>query len=181
MAKNFLFIACLLLACPAMAQEAIADSLTVVPVVIPDFYTTLSEGEIDSEGRIILLGEVDIPKLLKLEVAVNQRSSSFSGYRIQLLSVPSYRSDIDSLKRYCTAFEENFPDVPAYLQYLDPDFKVRVGNFKSKLEAIPTLKKIRRKYPSSYIVKTPIYQKELRRDEMCEASGEENTTMESIP
>ena len=58
----------------------------------------------------------------------------------QILSRSSYDTNIDSLKNYTKRFEEEFPDIPAYLQYTDPDFKIRVGNFRTRIEAIPALK-----------------------------------------
>ena len=114
-------------------------------------------------GVIRIQGDSRVEQLIQLECSVNKKDYSFSGYRIQILSVTTNNSNLDSLHRYCDVFEKAFPGVPSYLQYLDPDFKVRVGNFKTRLEAIPTLNKVRKKYPSSYIVKTTITLKELLR------------------
>ena len=56
-------------------------------------------------------------------------------------------------------FEETFQDIPAYLKYFDPDFKIRVGNYRNRLECIPDLHRIR----NSYAVKTEISLDELKR------------------
>ena len=60
-------------------------------------------------------------------------------------------------------FEETFQDIPAYLKYIDPDFKIRVGNYRNRLECIPDLHRIRKIYPASYAVKTEISLDELKR------------------
>ena len=92
-----------------------------------------------------------IEQLLKLNISVNRKEQLFQGYRIQILSRSSYGTNIDTLKSYTKRFEEEFPDIPAYLQYTDPDFKIRVGNFRSRIEAIPALKRIRKKYSGAYL------------------------------
>ena len=98
---------------------------------------------------------------MKLNLSVNRKEQAFQGYRIQILSVSSYNTNIDTLKSYTQRFEEEFPDIRAYLQYTDPDFKIRVGNFRTRIETIPALKRIRKKYAGAYPVKTVIYLKEL--------------------
>ncbi len=113
--------------------------------------------------NIHISGDHRIEKLVRLNIANKKKGYSFKGYRIQILSASSFNSNVDSLKKYTEDFEKLFPDIPAYLQYFDPDFKIRVGNFHSRLEAIPALKRIRKKYPNSYPVKTDIYLKELNR------------------
>lgn len=85
----------------------------------------------------------------------------FKGIVSKFLSASSYNTNIDTLKNYTKRFEEEFPEIPAYLQYTDPDFKIRVGNFRTRIEAIPTLKRIRKKYAGAYPVKTIIYLNEL--------------------
>lgn len=62
-----------------------------------------------------------------------------------------------------TDFETEFPDIPVYLNYFDPDFKIRAGNFRSRLECIPVLKRIRSKYPACYPVKTDIPIQDLKK------------------
>ena len=67
------------------------------------------------------------------------------------------------LKEMRNKFEETFQDIPAYLKYFDPDFKIRVGNYRNRLECIPDLHRIRKIYPASYAVKTEISLDELKR------------------
>ena len=45
----------------------------------------------------------------------------------------------------------------------DDDFKIRVGNYRNRLECIPDLHRIRKIYPASYAVKTEISLDELKR------------------
>jgi hypothetical protein len=54
------------------------------------------------------------------------------------------------------------------LQYTVPDFKIRVGNYRNKIEAIPHLKRIRSIYPDCYAVKCEITDQELERLPLAE-------------
>ena len=128
-----------------------------------DIIHELSQPDPENGAVVYVTGDPRIEQLLKMNRTNNKKGYSYQGYRIQILSTSSYNSNIDSLKKYTENFEKLFPGIPAYLQYFDPDFKIRVGNFHSRLETIPTLKRIRKKYPNSYPVKTEIFLKELNR------------------
>lgn len=135
------------------------------------FLQQLSQPDSLSGGSIHISGDPRIDQLLRLIMSVNRKKSSFQGFRIQILSRSSYNVDMESLQRFTEEFSLDFPDIPIYLQYSDPDFKIRVGNFRTRLEAIPTLKRISKKYPNGYPVKTIIYLKEMNQDK-----EEEETT-----
>lgn len=155
--KSILVVLILFLANQTWAQT---DS---IPPVKPEvnFLEKLSQPDSITGGKVILHGDPKIEQLLKLNLSINKKERAFQGYRIQILSTSSYNVNIDTLKSYTQKFEEEFPDIRAYLQYTDPDFKIRVGNFRTRVEAIPALKRIRKKYAGAYPVKTMIYLNEL--------------------
>lgn len=124
-------------------------------------------------GNVKLSTSPSIDNLLKLHIKQCKKSKTFSGYRIQIHSTSSYGSNMAHLKQMRDNFEKTFPDIPAYLNYFDPDFKIRVGNFHSKLECIPTLHRIKKQYPSSYPVKTTITLDELKRKPLQDIPVEE--------
>ncbi len=74
------------------------------------------------------------------------------GYRIQLAS----ESSSAPARKIRAAFIQKYKEVPAYEIYQQPYFKVRVGDFKTKLEAIKFQKEISSDYPNCYIVKDEI-------------------------
>lgn len=143
------------------AQET-TDSLVSVPQPRYEILEEL-QGTNASEGNILLNHTPAIANLLKWHIHTNEQQKTFSGFRIQIHSVNSYGCNLEELKEIRNKFEQNFPDIPAYLKYFDPDFKIRVGNFHSRLECIPTLHRIRKLYPASYPVKTEISLEELKR------------------
>ncbi len=54
------------------------------------------------------------------------------GYRVQLLAT-TRRSEAMDLRHYLL---EHYPEWPVYLIYQQPYFKIRVGDFRSRMEAI---------------------------------------------
>ena len=54
-----------------------------------------------------------------------------------------------------------FPTIPSYLLFQTPNFKVRIGNFRNKSEALKTKAYIESKYPNAFIVKDIIRFPEL--------------------
>lgn len=155
---------------PMLTFGQTPDSVTVVPR--HDFLKELEQPGSEN-GAVRLHASPAIQSLLKWHVNMNEKQKTFPGYRIQIYSVSSYGCNIEALKEMRNKFEETFQDIPAYLKYFDPDFKIRVGNFHSRLECIPALNRIRKLYPSSYPVKTEITLEELKRIPMQDIPREE--------
>ena len=73
------------------------------------------------------------------------------GYRIQIAAYSGVnsRSQAESARN---TFNNLFPYTKSYLIYNEPYFKVRVGNYYTRLQAFKDLETIRETYPSAYIV-----------------------------
>ncbi len=127
----------------------------------------------NNNGSAKVEGNPAINNMLRYHIQSNKKNKSFPGYRIQIYSASAYNSDIEKLKQIKNDFEKEFLDIPAYLKYFDPDFKIRVGNFRSRLECMPALQRIKKRYPASYPVKTDITAEELKRGHSQEISTTE--------
>ncbi len=73
------------------------------------------------------------------------------GFRVHLFMDSGNRARLNS-QREQAEFEEKYPDQAAYIVYEEPYFKLRVGDFRTRLDARRFLEKIRRDYPAAYIV-----------------------------
>ena len=78
------------------------------------------------------------------------------GYRIRLFfdNKQTARVESEELEK---AFQEQFPLIPTYRSYTNPFFKVVVGDYRTKSEAIMELNKILPFYPKAIVVKESIY------------------------
>lgn len=171
MNKYFFFIL-LFLPFQLFAQET--DTLIVAEEPHYDIIQELQTDSIHS-GQVRISSDRHINDLLQWQVHLNEKKKTFSGYRIQIYSVNSLGCNIEQLKKMRDEFEKTFQDIPAYLKYFDPDFKIRVGNYRNRLECIPDLHRIRKIYPASYAVKTEITLDDLKRVPMQDIPEEEKT------
>lgn len=139
-----------------------ADSLDINS---PKKQSIFEKIQLDSlaKGHITFHTQSIIDSLTAIYIRQSDKTSVFSGYRIQIHTENSFGANIEQLKQMRNDFEIAFPEIPAYLKYIDPDFKIRVGNFTSRLEAVAVLAKIKKNYPASYVVKTSISIHELMR------------------
>ena len=79
-----------------------------------------------------------------------------NGYRIRLFfdNRQTARVESEELEK---AFQEQFPQIPTYRSYTNPFFKVVVGDYRTKSDAIRELKMILPYYPKAIVVKENIY------------------------
>ena len=108
----------------------------------------------DSLGVVNIIQDERIDLLLKTDSIANTKKKSFNGYRIQIfLGGSTERERAFQIKE---EFKELFPNERAYVVYTAPDFRVRVGNFRTKLESIELYKACSNYFPNCYPVKTEI-------------------------
>ena len=69
------------------------------------------------------------------------------GFRIQL-----YNGFETEAKKTETKFKINFPEIKTYLLYRQPEWKIQVGFYKTKLEADRALLDFKRKYRSAIVI-----------------------------
>ncbi|MDL2283414.1 hypothetical protein LJB94_02750 [Odoribacter sp. OttesenSCG-928-G04] len=153
MLKRFTVLTLLILLASNICFAQETDSIQ--PEVQYNIYEDLLLSDA-GQGVIYLNEGLYIRELVNLHVKQNKEQKSVNGFRIQIFSGSSYDYSIERMTEIIDQFKEYFPEIPVYLNYYDPDFKIRVGNFRNRLECIPTLKMMRKKYPACYPVKTDI-------------------------
>jgi hypothetical protein len=95
-----------------------------------------------------------LDEVLKEHVA-NNAARTLTGYRVRIFFDNKQTARVaseETLKR----FESMYHDVVAYRTYANPYFKVTVGDFRTKSEAMALLERIRYEFPSAFVVKENI-------------------------
>ena len=72
---------------------------------------------------------------------------SSQGYRIQIFSGASRRDAYNIQAR----FQTEYPGIRTYISYTTPDFKVHVGDFRTRLEAEKQVQDMKYRYQRLYI------------------------------
>jgi hypothetical protein len=96
----------------------------------------------------------EVASALRKQVASNSKRT-VSGYRVRIFFDNRQTARTESeetLKR----FESIYHDVKAYRTYANPYFKVTVGDFRTKSEAMELLSNIKGTFPSAFVVKENI-------------------------
>ncbi len=84
-------------------------------------------------------------------VKVWERVGETKGYRVQIMAVTGTNSR-NTAENERALFQARFPEVPAYISYTEPYFKIRVGDFMTRLDAYKMLVEVRDLYPGAYII-----------------------------
>lgn len=111
--------------------------------------------------------------------AIHAIDSSFNGYRIHVFMEIGNEA-LSHVREVKERFEELFPDVPAYLTYSEPYFRLRVGDFRNRVEAQKCLVRIKPEFSEAFVISDRIYQPKLNLPEptIMEVPFEE---MEAVP
>jgi len=103
-------------------------------------------------GRVEINQDIRVDSLLSRHIMANAKTDGMNGYRIQIYrgSGRNAREDANKTK---AEFISEFPDIPSYLGFDPPNyFKVRVGDYRTKHDAYPDFKMVKRKLPNAYLV-----------------------------
>jgi len=112
----------------------------------------------DTIGKVVYVQDSSITQLMERKEYINERKNgSVKGFRVQI----HFGSDRDKAKEVKMLFIQKFNSVVAYEKYEQPNFKIRVGDFRTRTEAFKFLKEISPDFPSSFIVQDDIELKEL--------------------
>lgn len=102
-------------------------------------------------GKVELVQEYKIKELVNKHIEINSKAT-IKGYRIKI----HFGSDKNKAKEVKAKFISKFPNIKAYEKYDQPNFNIRVGDFRTKLEAYKALKEIQLDFPSSFLVQDEI-------------------------
>ena len=152
---------------PLMAQDIVpegyelADSVVYRPAAVADsslvgrsIFEIMPSKAKGASAEVNVYQSAVIGKSMDGHVSTNAQRP-LSGYRVRIFfdNRQSARNESETtLKR----FEALYHDVSAYRSYANPYFKVTVGDFRTKSEAMELLERIKNEFPSAFVVKENI-------------------------
>ena len=102
----------------------------------------------DESGSLIIYSD---PRIDSLVNTVDDYPPLIKGYRLEIFF--GNRKDAEKVK---SEFLKRYDQFPIYIIWQQPNFKVHVGDFMTKLQAEKAQQEIKTAYPNSYIVITEI-------------------------
>lgn len=116
------------------------------------FVTQRGMAQVDS-GSVTVVKDPRVDMLVRKQIEINEETTADSrrnmpGFRIQVINSPD-RQKVFAAK--AKVYQE-FPDLKPYLLYQAPNYKLRVGNFKTQEEAEEMQKQMAQFFPSGLYV-----------------------------
>ena len=113
-----------------------------------------------NHGSLNVNQDSRIENLIMKQRLLYRVDSSFSGYRIHVFMEIGNEAlqHAEEMKRQ---FERAFPDIPIYLTYSEPYFRLRAGNFRNRVEAEKCLRRIKPRFKEAFVTADMIYRPKI--------------------
>ncbi|MEI6884281.1 MAG: SPOR domain-containing protein [Bacteroidota bacterium] len=102
-------------------------------------------------GTVTVYQDKMVDELVQKQIKLNEAASSQEGYRIQIFSDSGNNSKAKA-QAAMDEFTSKHPEAKAYLVFKSPNYKVKIGDFRSKLDAIRYLNQISAEYQNAFII-----------------------------
>ena len=99
------------------------------------------------EGTVNIQQNQKVEKLMEVKAELNENNKIRDRFVIQLFNGDNGEAN-EVIQEYRKTYE-----YPSQITYEAPNYKVWIGNFRSRLEADRALLKIKENYPSAFIPK----------------------------
>ncbi len=119
-----------------------------------DVFSVMPKKAKGGNADVVIRQSQMVEESLRTHVIEN-RSRAITGYRIRIFFDNSQTARVNSA-RTLNSFMSSFIGIPAYRSYANPYFKVAVGDYRTKAEAMAALPKIKKSFPSAFVVKEKI-------------------------
>jgi hypothetical protein len=117
-------------------------------ILFPILSVAQTDTILSENGSIISINETGIDALVSKYEAILKTRNGVEGWRVQIM-FKTKKKEIQQLK---IAFMKIYPQIPAYLEYEAPYYRLRVGNCRTKLEAIKIQRQISKQFLGAYPV-----------------------------
>ena len=126
--------------------------ILIILIIFTSFLTVQAQVQYDVEPKV--------EELMKKYTDIWKSVKKVQGYRIQVVAFSGTNSRT-SAQGAEKEFSNLFNNIPCYLSYAEPNFRLRVGDFRNRIEALNALTKIRAQYPGAFIVKDKVFYNNL--------------------
>jgi len=113
-------------------------------------------GQQDTSGQAAgIICDPEVDALVAKHISLNRAMNAMEGFRIQIFS----ESGVNSKNKAQTAhdeFQAGYPGTGIYLSFKSPNYRVRVGDFRSRLDAQRFLVELTVDYPNAFIIEDQI-------------------------
>jgi hypothetical protein len=106
-------------------------------------------------GKITIIQSEDISRLTDRHLYEESKKKGIVGYRIRVFSNSGSQARKEG-EGIMAGFLQKYEDIKTYFNFDSPFYRLYVGDFRTRSEAMKYLKKIERDYPDAFIVRSKI-------------------------
>ena len=118
-------------------------------------------GNAQNRGSLNLNQDPKVDALIQKQKRLYSIDSSSNGYRIHIFMEIGNEA-LKNAERMKRRFEAAFPDIPIYLTYAEPYFRLRAGDFRNRVEAVKCLRRIKPQFREAFVTSDIIYQPRIQ-------------------
>ena len=119
------------------------------------FLVFMMSSFVDAQNSFVIQ-DSRVDSLVLLQKKINSIDSLVPGYRVQIFFESGNYSKNLAMQT-AEEFQESYPNIRYYLSFSEPYYRIRVGDFRTLIEAKGFLMSIISKYPAAFEVKDRIY------------------------
>ena len=133
--------------------------ILIILFLIPLLAFAQSDTTFNSKGSIVSIDEKGITNLLHKYKKKLRDKGGVDGWRLQI----KFTSKREDILPYQVKFTNLYPEIPAQITFDSPYYKLTVGNFKTKNEALKMKHMISKNFPGAHPISIIIDQALLER------------------
>lgn len=138
--KLFLLLVFTIITCQVLFAQVNTSSVNTGESNLPELLKSI---KINQDSRL--------NDMLSWHIANNRTNNSIDGYRVEIFFSSNIDAKQKALKKK-VEFLSIYPDNTVHVIYNSPNFRVRVGDFRTKNEALKLYREIKATYPVAFIV-----------------------------
>ena len=109
-----------------------------------------------AQAQVVVNASEQLSNLVAKHVVANKSNAGkLMGFCVQIC-FESGTSSRERAEKYRVSFLSKYPKYSAYLTFKEPNFRVRVGDFRTRSEARGFREKILADFPQSFVVKDEV-------------------------
>lgn len=101
-------------------------------------------------GVLVLSQDQRIESLIEKQRQIHANDSTIDGFRVQIF-MESGNAALEHAETMKAEFEDEYPDIPIHLLFGQPYYRLRVGDFRTRLEAENMYHKLKKKYNNAFV------------------------------
>ena len=142
---------------PNLGDKRSIRAITAWMLLLSMFFVT-AKSSAQTRGQVEVIKDPRIDSIIAHRLIATKSplgkigSSSGYGYRVQFF-ISSNRNEIYAKQ---AAFNQMYPDLRTYIIYQEPNYKLKAGDYRTRLEAQKLMRDIRPQFPTLFLVSEKI-------------------------